>query len=456
VVRPAQLPLSYAQQRLWFLDQWEPGGHVYIVPMVFRVGGALDVEALRQGLDAVAARHEGVRTTFDVEAGQAVQRIHEKVEVPLRFVDARGEAEAMGVVAGEMRRPFDLSRDVLLRAVVVQVADQEFLLGLAIHHIVADGWSLDILVRELGAFYAASVSGRQAEMEALPIQFADYAVWQREYLDGVLEEQLAYWRKQLEGAPPQLKLPTDRPRPANQSFRGALLPFRFPAELAGTVAEICKAEQVTPFIALLTVLQVLLRQYSGQNDISVGSPIANRTNIETEGLIGFFANTLVLRTVFPADPTFREMLAKSRETAFGAYGHQYMPLEKLVEILKPPRASYNPLFQVNFRVISTAPATLRLGSCEAERMVFDPGIARFDLALELLVTADRFEGFFEYSTDLFSVETIRRMQGEFEQALRTLAKSPDVALSALGLGPVAAERGTGIRKRAARPAGAGS
>jgi hypothetical protein len=358
-----------------------------------------------------------------------------------------------------MRRPFDLSRDVLLRAVVVQVADEEFLLGLAIHHIVADGWSLDILVRELSDFYDAFVAGRRVQMEQLPIQFADYAVWQREYLDGVLEEQLAYWRKQLEGAPPQLKLPTDRPRPANQSFRGALLPFKFPAELAGTVAEICKAEQVTPFIALLTVLQVLLRRYSGQNDISIGSPIANRTNIETEGLIGFFANTLVLRTVFPADPTFREMLAKSRETAFGAYGHQYMPLEKLVEILKPPRASYNPLFQVNFRVITTAPATLRLGSCEAERVVFDPGIARFDLALELLVTADRFEGFFEYSTDLFSVETIRRMQEEFEQALRTLTKSPDVALSSLGLGSAAgagAERGMGIRKRAARPAGAGS
>ena len=293
---------------------------------------------------------------------------------------------------------------------------------------------------------------------ALPIQFGDYAGWQREYLAGaVLDEQLMYWREQLKGAAPQLKLPTDRPRPATQSFRGAVIPFAYPREMATTVAELCRTEGVTPFIALLTVLQVLMRQYSGQNDISIGSPIANRTNLETEGVIGFFANTLVLRTVFPGDPSFRQMLAIVRETALGAYAHQHMPFERLVEILKPARAGYNPLFQVNFRVVTTAPAALRFGETTAERVFFDPGIARFDLALELLVTSDRFEGFFEYATDLFHAETIRRVQTDFEQTLRLVAKRPDVPLSSLGLERIAVamtDRGTkGIRKRAAKPVG---
>ena len=464
VTRPAELPLSYGQQRLWFLEQWQPGGHVYNVPLVCRVRGELNLNALRRSIDAIVERHESLRTTFHLSDLQPLQRIHESVSVPLRSVDMKGcseESEAMRVIAEELCRPFDLSSDVPVRFIVVQIQDECSLFGVVVHHIVADGWSLDILFRELTSFYDAFLQDRELCLEPLPIQFADYAVWQREYLNGaVLEDQLAYWRKQLEGASPQLRLPTDMPRPATQSFRGALLPFVFPREMAAIVAEMCRTEEVTSFIALLTVLQILLRQYSAQNDISIGSPIANRTSIETEGLIGFFANTLVLRTVFPRDPSFREMLAITRETALGAYSHQYMPLEKLVEVLKPARAGYNPLFQVNFRVLTSSPEPLRFGASTAERVAFDPGIARFDLALELFVTPERFEGFFEYSTDLFYPETIRRLQSHFEQTLRLVAKRPDMPLSSLGLDQLAglvADRGPKvIRKRTAKLSGAAS
>jgi hypothetical protein len=330
---------------------------------------------------------------------------------------------------------------------------------LIVHHIAADGWSLDILMGELSAHYRAVQSQLAVPVEPLPIQFMDYAAWQHNYLKGaVLEEQLNYWRRQLAGAPPQLKLPTDLPRPATQSFKGALHPFRMPPELAATVADLCRSEAVTPYIVLLTVLQVVLRHYSGQNDISVGSPIANRTQLETEALIGFFANTLVLRSVFPDDPSFRQMLVVTRETALGAYAHQHMPFERLVEVLRPARAAYNPLFQVNFRVVTKSPATLQLGSAVAERVPFDPGTARFDLALELLYTPEGLSGYFEYSTDLFGPATIRGLQVAFENVLRAAARQPQLPVSALELerltGTHSVKRGAAIRRRTARTTGA--
>ncbi len=456
--RPAQLPLSYGQQRLWFLDQWHPLGHVYNVPMVFRVRGALDIDALGQSLRAIVARHEALRTTFHMQGERAAQQTHAAVEVPLRWVDMRdggSEAAGMTLLTAEMRRPFNLASDVMLRAIVVQLSDADFLLGLCLQHIAADGWSLDILCREVSAFYAEFTNGRSPAPEPLPIQFADYAVWQRSHLDGtVLDEHLTYWRNQLEGAAPQLRLPTDMPRPATQTFRGALLPFTLPRELATSVADLCRREEVTPFIALLTVLQILLRQYSGQDDISIGSPVANRTMLETESLIGYFANTMVFRTVFMGDPTFRQMLARVRETALGVYQHQHMPFERLVETLKPARAAYNPLFQVNFRVLTEPAARLHLGEAVAERIFFDPGTARFDLALELLATGDRIEGFFEYSTDLFYPETIARMESDFARTLGLLLQQADTPLSLLGLAPLSSppdRAGPVLRRRSARP-----
>ena len=458
-----QLPLSFTQQRLWFLEQWQPGGHVYNVPLLFRVHGPLDIGAFQLSLNAVVLRHESLRTTFHMHVGQPIQRTTDDSSVPVLVIDVRGhqgdvESHAIAIAGKEMCRPFDLSSDVLLRAVVLQLANDEWLLGIALHHIAADGWSLDILFRELSDSYEAFERGDEWKPDPLTIQFADYASWQREYLAGpILAEQLAYWRQNLEGAPPQLKLRSDMPRPATQTFQGAVLAFKFPGELAQTVIEICRIEEVTPFIALLAVMQILLRQYSGQNDISVGSPIANRTNLETEGLIGFFANTLVLRTIFPRDPSFKEILAIARESALGAYAHQHMPFERLVEILRPQRAGYNPLFQVNFRVLTSPPGALRFGQTIAERSHFDPGTARFDLALELLATSDRLEGFFEYSTDLFYPETIRSLQKDFEQTLRLVSKRPTAPLSALGLdslpGLMSERRPTAIRRRAAKAPG---
>ena len=458
-----QLPLSFTQRRLWFLEQWQPGAHVYNVPLLFRVHGLLNIAALELSLNAVVQRHESLRTTFHMHVGKPIQRASDHSSVPMLLVDVRGhqgdiESYAIAIAGREMCRPFDLSSDVLLRTVVLQLANDEWLLGIALHHIAADGWSLDILFRELSDSYEAFERGDEWKPDPLPIQFGDYAAWQREYLAGpILDEQLDYWRQNLEGAPPQLKLRSDMPRPATQTFQGAVLAFKFPIELAQTVTEICRIEEVTPFIALLTVLQILLRQYSGQTDISVGSPIANRTNLETEGLIGFFANTLVLRTIFPRDPSFTEILAIARESALGAYAHQHMPFERLVEILRPQRAGYNPLFQVNFRVLTSPPGALRFGQTVAERTHFDPGTARFDLALELLATSDRLEGFFEYSTDLFYPETIRGLQKDFEQTLRLVSKRPRVPLSTLGLdrlpGLVSERRPTAIRRRAAKAPG---
>lgn len=456
----AHLPLSFTQQRLWFLDQWQPGGHVYNVPLVFRVRGRLDTQLLQRSLDAVVARHESLRTTFHAVAGQPVQRVQPFVAVPVLEVDMRDrtEADVDDVLMHAMRQSFDLAADVLLRATVFQLGPEDALLGLSLHHIAADGWSLDILFKELSVIYEALLLGQAPELETLPIQFADYASWQRRTLEGpVLEEQLGYWRGQLEGAAPQLKLRSDMPRPAAQSFRGAIFAFKGSRELATLVANLCHTEEVTSFMALLTVLQIVLWLRSGQADVSVGSPIANRTQLETERLIGFFANTLVLRTVFPPHPTFREMLGRARETALGAYAHQHMPFERLVEILKPARSTYNPLFQVNFRVLTKPAAPLHFGTATAERVSFDPGTARFDLALELLVTADRFEGFFEYSTDLFLPQTIQQFRSDFEQTLRAVARHPDVPLSQLGLDRMAGtmpEGGTpSIRRRAARTSG---
>lgn len=370
----------------------------------------------------------------------------------------RTEAEVDSALKQTMRKSFDLAADLLLRAFVFHLGPEDVLLALSLHHIAADGWSLDILFAELSLIYDALLQGQAPALEPLPIQFADYASWQRRTQQGPsLEEQLRYWRGQLQGAAAQLKLRSDMPRPAAQSFRGAIFAFKSSRELAMLVANLCRTEEVTSFMALLTVLQIVLWLRSGQADVSVGSPIANRTQLETERLIGFFANTLVLRTVFPPDPTFREMLGKARETALGAYAHQHMPFERLVEILKPARSTYNPLFQVNFRVLTQPAAPLHFGTATAERVSFDPGTARFDLALELLVTADRFEGFFEYSTDLFLPQTIQQFRSDFEQTLRAVAAHPDVPVSQLGLGRMAGtmpEGGTpSIRRRAGRTSG---
>ncbi|RMF36691.1 MAG: non-ribosomal peptide synthetase, partial [Chloroflexi bacterium] len=350
------LPLSFAQQRLWFLDQLAPNTPLYNIPDAIRLRGPLDVAVLERSLNEIVRRHESLRTTFRATDGKPVQVIAPTLKLPLPLVDLSGlpkaarEAEVQRLATEEAQRPFDLSRGPLLRVTLLRLGDEEHVALLTMHHIISDGWSMRVLVQELAALYDAFSHGRPSPLPDLPIQYADFALWQREWLQGeVLEEQLAYWKQQLSGSPPVLELPTDRPRPPVQSFRGAHRPFMLPRPLSQAIKALCRREGVTPFMLLLAAFQTLLHRYTGQDDISVGTPIANRNRAEIEGLIGYFANTLVLRTDLSGDPPFRELLKRVREVALGAYAHQDLPFEMLVDALQPERdLSHTPLFQVMF------------------------------------------------------------------------------------------------------------
>src|SRR6185369_4694917 len=362
------LPLSYAQQRLWFIHQLDPASVAYNIPLAVRLSGQLDIAALRATLTEVVRRHEALRTTFAVHAGDPYQLIHPPAEVELPITDLtvgaalRGRPseeigvfaedgrprsaaptvatlEAQRIAVEEARLPFDLERGPLLRARLLQLSEEEHVLLVTMHHIVSDGWSMGVLVREVAALYTAFSTGQPTSLEELPIQYADYAVWQREWLRGeVLERQLSYWREQLAGAPAVLELPGDHPRPSMQGFRGSFEPVTVPAEVTARLKELSRREGVTLFMLLLGAWQVLLSRYAGAEDIVVGTPIANRQRGEVEGLIGYFVNALALRTDLSGDPSFRELLRRVREVALGAYLHQDVPFEKLVEELQPERA----------------------------------------------------------------------------------------------------------------------
>ena len=328
--RPARdsAPLSFAQQRLWFLDQLEPNSAFYNMPQAIRMSGPLDVGALRRALSEIAARHESLRTSFTVVEGNPVQVIAPAVSVELPVVElaelseSEREAEALRLAREEAQRPFDLERGPLVRASLLRLGGEEHVLLLNMHHIVGDDWSFSVLMRELMALYEAFSQGDPSPLKELPIQYADYAVWQREWLQGEqLEAQLAYWKQQLSGAPAVLALPTDRPRPAVPSYQGANDSLALPKQLSEQLRALSQREGVTLYMTLLAAFQTLLMRYSGQEDIVVGSPIAGRTRAETESLIGFFLNTLVLRTSLSGDPSFRELLGRVREVTLGAYEH---------------------------------------------------------------------------------------------------------------------------------------
>jgi hypothetical protein len=432
-------PLSFAQQRLWFLDQLTPGSATYNAAVALRLRGALDTAALQRALDTLVVRHEVLRTAYIPEAGTPKQvvlpaRPVELRDLDLRTVAASARADAVrAALVREVRRPFDLTRDLMLRPALVRQADEDFLLQLTTHHIASDGWSKDILFRELEALYEAFAAGGPNPLPDLPIQYADFAFWQQQQLQSVrLGQLLAYWKQRLAGAPELLALPTDLRRPARQSFLGAHLPVVLPTELSDTLKRLGRQEHATPFMALLAAFKALLACCAGQEDIVVGSPILGRNHLETEPLIGFFVNTLVLRTDLSGDPTFRQLLRRVRETALGAYAHQDLPFEKLVEALRPRRTpSWNPLFQVNFRAQTALPPPPRLAGLHTEVVELDQGTARFDLALELWATDDVFAGYVEYSTDLFEAETVAGMVASFETLLRRVAERPEVRLSEL-------------------------
>ncbi|WP_164021881.1 non-ribosomal peptide synthetase, partial [Pyxidicoccus trucidator] len=447
-------PLSFAQQRLWFIDQLEPGSAAYNIPTAVRILGSLDLTAMEQGLGALVERHESLRTTFAPGRGEPVQVIHPSSALPLPLVDLtdlpaeQRESEARRRVAEEAGLPFDLARGPLFRALLLRLTPQEHVLMLTMHHIVSDGWSMGVLVRELGALYAARTTGRDAHLPALPVQYADFAAWQRSWLRGdVLEQQLGYWRRQLSGATPVLELPTDRPRPAVQSPRSAFAPVHLSAELTERLLALCQREGTTPFMALLACWQLLLARYSGQDDISVGSPIAGRTRGETEGLIGFFVNTLVLRTQVDARATFRELLARVRSTTLAAYEYQDVPFEKLVEELRPQRSlSHSPLFQVLFSLQNLPVSTMEVaggpeGSVPLRLEPFSPALqnTKFDLTLTLAQRADGLGGSLAYRTDLFEPSTITRMVEHLGTLLEAAVSAPDTRIGELPLLP-ASER----------------
>jgi amino acid adenylation domain-containing protein len=431
-------PLSFAQERLWFLDRLEPGNPFYNIARAFWLDGRLEAQVLEESLQSVAERHEVLRTRFGCRQGIPVQQVQPPDAVRLMTVDLTAypdsmrEQEAQRQASELARRPFDLGQGPLLRAALLRLTPEHHLLVLTLHHIVADGWSLEILLRELAAVYAASMRGVNADLPTLRCRYSDFAVWQRQWLDGArLADHLQYWTQQL-AALPVLALPTDHPRPAIQTFHGARQPIHLPPPLAAALQNLSRNEEVTLFMTLLAAWIVVLTRYTGQTDIAIGTPIANRQRTELEGLIGFFVNMLVLRTRLDDDPTGRALLARVREVNLEAYVHQDLPFEKLVEHLQPARdLSYNPLFQVVFALQNTPPAAFALPGLVVRPYEVPLGTAKTDLTLYLWEEAGTLGGAFEYNTDLFEAGTIARLRDHFERVLEGLVADPTCRVSTL-------------------------
>ncbi len=440
VSRQGQLPLSFGQERLWFLNQLEPESSLYNEPRALRLIGFLDVRALEKALNHIIARHEVLRTAIVLVDGNPMQRIADRRMIELPVIDLRThnaedrDTEARRLIDETIRRPFDLSSDLVLRALLLRLNDQEHILLVVKHHVATDGWSGGIFWQEVAALYDTFTSGRSADLRELPAQYADYAAWQREWLQGaVLETQLSYWRKQLDNLT-TLQLPTDRPRPAFPSFQGAKQTLVLSNDFSQALRALSRNEGVTLFMTLLAAFQILLHRYTGQEDIAIGSLISGRNWVEIEGLIGFFVNTLVLRTDVSGVPTFRELLQRVRGVCLGAYSHQDLPFEKLVQELQPERSlNSNPLFQVLFQ-LSNEPRTMKeLPAIKVEDLDLDGWVSKFDLSLSMADNGSEITGRIEYSTDLFNAETIERMQDQFRNLLEGIIANPEQRISELPL-----------------------
>jgi hypothetical protein len=438
--RSGELPLSFAQQRLWFLDHWQPGSALYNIAAAVRLTGPLNVVALEQSLREIVRRHEVLRTTFAMVEGRPAPVFAEEPNLRLLLVDlselAAGEREAEVELraAEEAERPFDLAHGPLLRVTLLRLAPEEHMVLVVMHHIVSDGWSISVLNREVAALYEAYAAGQPSPLPELPVQYADYAVWQRRWLEGgSLNQQVAYWKERLAGAT-ALDLPCDWPRPATPSYRGACLRFTLSAELAAAARALGRRTGCTPFMVFLTAFQALLHRYSGQDDICIGTPIAGRGRTEVEGLIGCFVNTLVVRGDLSGHPSFRDLLERVREACLGAYSHQYLPFERLVEELKPERdPSRHPLFQVMFALQNVPQQTLELPGLKITPRDVDSGTSKFDLTLRLTEQHSELHGELEYSTELFEGETAARLVGHLRTLLEAACADPELPLSRLPL-----------------------
>jgi len=434
-------PVSFAQERLWFLDQLTAGSAQYNIPSAVRLSGELDVPRLERCLNEIVRRHESLRTTFSTRNDRPVQVIAPALQLSLPVVDLTGwpenerEAEAHRLAAEDARRPFDLGQGPLLRATLLRLTEQDHIALFTMHHIIADGWSMGVLIKELAALYAAEMQGKPSPLPDLFIQYADYAVWQRNWLQGeVLQAQLTFWKEQLADVPPVLELPTDRPRPPAVTYNGATQSFTLDKGLSDALKALCRREGVTLYQLLLAAFQVLLYRYSGQEDICVGSPIANRTRAEIENLIGFFVNTLVLRTDLSGEPSFQEALRRVVKVTQGAYEHQDLPFEMLVEAVQPQRnMSHTPLFQVMFALNNAPVQPLHLPGLTMTELDIHSGTAKFDLTMFMVDDAGRLSGGLEYNTDLFDAETIVRMIGHWQVLLQGIVAHPDQPICMLPL-----------------------
>jgi acyl carrier protein len=439
VSRDGPLPLSFAQQRLWVLDQFQPNNSLYNIPRAVRMKGPLNVDALSRSLNEIIGRHESQRTTFTTINREPVQVITPSLTIPFPMHDlttlpaSEREPEARRIAASEAGQPFDLAKGPLVRAALVRFGREDHVLLLTMHHIVSDAWSAGVFVSEMSDLYEAFVAGKASPLPELPVQYADYAAWQRNWLKGeVLEAQLKYWRDQLKGAPPVIELPSDRPRPATQSFEGAYESVPLSEEISRLVTAFSQQHGVTTFMTLVAAFQALLSRYSGQEQIVVGTDLANRTSAETEKLIGFFINVLPLRTDLSGNPTFKEVVSRVREVALGAYAHQDMPFDKLVEELKPERSlSHNPLVQVLFVMQNIPKQRRELAGLKLEPFAMPLTRSKFDLAAFMVEEGQHFVSNWLYSTDLFERSTILRIAANFETVLQHALASPETRLSAL-------------------------
>ncbi|MDZ7960513.1 MAG: amino acid adenylation domain-containing protein [Aulosira sp. DedQUE10] len=444
-------PASFAQQRLWFLDQLNPGNTIYNIPTAIRLTGSLNLVALEQTFNEIVRRHEVLRTTLTVLDGQPLQVISPSLTIPLNVLELqhlpidKREAEAKRIISKEIENPFDLSSGPLLRVMLLVLSQTEHILLLNMHHIICDDWSIGVLIRELSVIYTAFAQNQLAPLLELPLQYADFAHWQREWLQGeVLETQLAYWRQQLNGIS-MLDLPTDKKRTNIQSYQGAIEFLELPPQLTNALEALSQREGITLFMTLLAGFQTLIYRYSHQEDITVGSPIANRNRSEVEGLIGFFVNSLVLRTNLSGNPTFKELLGRVRDVTLGAYSHQDLPFEKLVEELHPERnLSHHPLFQVVFGFQNAPMSALELPELVPSFINIDLQKTRFDLELHLWKCSEDFRslwggkwqlsegirGVMAYNTDLFEKATITRMLEHFKVLLSSIVKNPDQRIAA--------------------------
>jgi len=441
IPRLESIPLSFAQARLWFLDQLQPNSAFYNMPLALRLSGQLNIAAIESSINEIIQRHEALRTNFTTQEGQPVQIIASTLNLKLRVVDllylpeSSREIEAQRLAFEEANRPFNLEREPLIRGTALQLGETEYILAIAMHHIISDGWSLGVFVRELTELYQAFCTGSPPVLPLLPVQYADFAVWQRQWLSGeVLKTQLHYWTEQLKNAPNLIQLPTDRPRKAIQTFQGGYYSAALDKDLSAELTALSKRSGVTLFMTLVAAFGTLLYRLSGEDDIVVGTPVAGRNRREIEGLIGFFVNTLVLRTNLGGDPSFEELLGSVRKVALQAYTHQDLPFEQLVQTLQPTRdLSYTPLFQVMFVLDDARVPSVKLPELTVSSYSVEIGTAKFDLTLSMENTADGLAGVWEYNADLFDKATIARMAGHFQTLLEAIVANPQQKVSSLPL-----------------------